>query len=64
MKKYADFLIKEMKFDVHYIDSIDSLSDIRLLIPALKNGVKHINYIDPVDSWIQKELINVVKNKI
>ena len=57
MKKYADFLIKEMKFDVHYIDSIDSLSDIRLLIPALKkNGVKHINYIDPVDSWIQKRI--------
>ena len=57
MKKYADFLIKEMKVDVHYIESIDSLSDIRLLIPALKkNGVKHINYIDPVDSWIQKRI--------
>ena len=57
MKKYADFIIKEMKVDVHYIESIDSLSDIRLLIPELKkNGVKHINYIDPVDCWIQKRI--------
>ena len=60
MKKYADFLTKEMNIDVHYIDSIDSLSNIRLLIPELKkNGVKHINYIDPVDSWIQKRLNQV-----
>ena len=36
MKKYADFLIKEMNIDVHYIESIDSLSDIRFLIPKLK----------------------------
>ena len=57
MKKYADFITKEMKVDVHYIESIDSLSDIRLLIPELKkNGVKHINYIDPVDCWIQKRI--------
>ena len=26
---------------------------------AKKNGVKHINYIDPVDSWIQKRLNQV-----
>ena len=57
MKKYADFLIKEMNIDVRYIESIDSMSDIRLLLPKLKKmGVEHINYIDPVDSWIQKRL--------
>ena len=57
MKKYADFLRKELNVDVRYIESIDSMSDIRLLLPKLKKlGVKHINYIDPVDSWIQKRL--------
>ena len=60
MKKYADFLIKEMNINVHYIESIDSLSDIRFLLRKLKkNGVKHINYIDPVDSWIQKRLNHI-----
>ena len=64
MKKYADFLTKEMNIDVHYIESIDSLSDIRLLLPKLKkNGVKHINYIDPVDSWIQKRLNHVCNDQ-
>ena len=57
MKKYSDFLIKEMNIDVRYIESIDSMSDIRLLLPKLKKmGVEHINYIDPVDSWMQKRL--------
>lgn len=57
MKKYANFLKREMNVDVHYIESIDSISDIRLLIPKLKKiGVNHINYIDPVDDWIQKRL--------
>ena len=36
MKKYADFLIKEMNIDVRYIESIDSISDIRLLLSKLK----------------------------
>jgi len=64
MKKYADFLIKEMNIDVHYIESIDSLSDIRFLLPKLKkNGVKHINYIDPVDNWIQKRLNQVCNDQ-
>ena len=64
MKKYADFLIKEMNIDVHYIESIDSLSDIRFLLPKLKkNGIKHINYIDPVDSWIQKRLNHVCNDQ-
>ena len=58
MKKYADYL-KEEKYDVCYIESIEPISDIRLLIPKLKkNGVKQINYIDPVDFWIQKRLIS------
>ena len=36
MKKYADFLVEEMNIDVFYIESIDSISDIRLLLSKLK----------------------------
>ena len=57
MKRYANFIQEEMNLDLHYIESIDPISDIRLLIDKLKEiGVKHINYIDPVDGWIQKRL--------
>jgi len=57
MKRYANFIQEEMNLDVHYIESIDPISDIRLLIAKLKEiGIKHINYIDPVDGWIQKRL--------
>ena len=51
MKRYANFIQEEMNLDVYYIESIDSISDIRLLIANLKEiGVKQINYIDPVDT--------------
>ncbi|WP_405291924.1 cryptochrome/photolyase family protein [Algibacter sp. Ld11] len=59
MKYYADFLQNKKKLDVTYIESISDLSDIRKLIPHLKEqGVKHINYIDPTDNWLQKRLEN------
>ena len=58
MKRYADFLRNEKKMEVHYIESTQSISDIRLLIPELKcQGVEKINYIDPVDNWLQKRLM-------
>lgn len=65
MKRYADFL-KEMNFEVHYVESIEPISDIRLLVSKLKElGVKHINYINPVDGWIQKRLHkSCLENKI
>ena len=56
MKRYANFIQEEMNLDVHYIESIDSISDIRLLIANLKEiGVKQINYIDPVDNGFKKD---------
>lgn len=59
MKRYADFLQNEKKLKVHYIEAIDNLSDIRALIAELKKqGVEHINYIDPTDNWLQKRLTN------
>jgi len=57
MKKYADYLKKDKKFEIHYIEATKDISDIRLLIPELKKqGIDQINYIDPVDNWLQKRL--------
>ncbi|MGJ8759384.1 MAG: cryptochrome/photolyase family protein [Polaribacter sp.] len=60
MKRYADFLQKEKNIDVHYIEAITDTSDIRELIPALKQkGIEHINYIDPTDNWLYKRIEKV-----
>ncbi len=57
MKCYADYLRKQENIEVHYVEAIETISDIRLLIPELKRqGVEKINYIDPVDNWLQKRL--------
>ena len=57
MKRYADFLQKEKNLEVHYVESTDKISDIRLLIPHLKlQGVASLDYIDPVDNWLKKRL--------
>ena len=48
---------EEKNLEVHYIEATEVISDIRLLIPELKRqGVEQINYIDPVDNWLQKRL--------
>jgi deoxyribodipyrimidine photolyase-related protein len=57
MKRYEDFLRKDKNCDVYYVEAIEAISDIRKLIPQLKNqGIEHINYIDPTDNWLQKRL--------
>ena len=59
MKRYADFLRDKKGLEVHYIEALQDISDIRLLIPELKlKGVQHINYIDPTDNWLEKRLKN------
>ncbi len=59
MRQYADFLRKSKNLEVIYIEAIQDISDIRQLIPELKNqGIQHINYIDPTDNWLQKRLDN------
>jgi len=56
MKFYESFL-KESGYEVHYIAAQDKLADIRELIPYLKkDGVQEINYINPVDNWLEKRL--------
>lgn len=57
MKRYADYIQEEKKLEVHYVESKERISDIRLLIPHLKlQGFANLNYIDPVDNWLQKRL--------
>ena len=57
MRCYADFLRNEKKIEVNYIEAINDLSDIRKLIVELnKQEVKHINYIDPTDNWLQTRI--------
>jgi deoxyribodipyrimidine photolyase-related protein len=56
MKRYEDFLkLKNCK--VVYVNSYEDISDIRKLIPFIKSqGVSSINYIDPVDNYLQKRI--------
>ena len=57
MKRYADFLRNDKNLEVCYIEATEDISDIRILIPKLKQqGVAHINFIDPTDNWLQKRL--------
>jgi|GEM_PF-1240006 len=57
MKRYAEFLTKEKNREVTYVESIQKISDIRELLPALKKqGISHINYIDPTDNWLNKRI--------
>ena len=61
MKRYADYIQEEKKLEVQYIESKERISDIRLLIPHLKlQGISILNYIDPVDNWLQKRLNQVL----
>lgn len=65
MKCYADFL-KKKNFEVIYVEAMEEIADIRQLIAQLEClGVKHINYIDPTDDWLQKRIEkSCLENKI
>lgn len=56
MKYYEAYLQKKQK-KVVYIDANNHLSDIRLLLPYLKEqGFRSITYIDTTDNWLQKRI--------
>ena len=56
MKAYEAYL-KRQQIEVNYIEAIGDYSDVRELIPLLKQkGIAHINYIDPTDNWLQKRI--------
>ncbi len=57
MKRYSDYIKYDKNVKVNYIESNEKISDIRLLIPYLKNlCVEKISYIDPVDNWLQNRI--------
>ncbi|MCO4822503.1 MAG: cryptochrome/photolyase family protein [Flavobacteriaceae bacterium] len=56
MKHYEAYLASKT-IEVVYIESIENISDVRELIPFLKSkGITNINYVDPVDNWLQKRI--------
>ncbi len=56
MKAYAGYLISKGK-KVLYIESHESDSDIRKLIPTLKaKGIEKVIFINPTDHWLEKRL--------
>lgn len=56
MQFYADYL-QSKGVEVHYIEAVEKRSDIRVLIPQLKEaGVETIHCIDPTDNWLEKRL--------
>lgn len=58
LKFYKDYLQKE-KRQVVYIESNNEISDIRKLIPHLKQkGIDEINFTEVVDDWLQKRILN------
>uniref|UniRef100_UPI00404858FA cryptochrome/photolyase family protein n=1 Tax=Polaribacter sp. TaxID=1920175 RepID=UPI00404858FA len=64
MKHYEAFVVSK-NIEVAYVESIDTISDIRELIPFLKTkGIGNINYIDPVDNWLQKRIEKGCKTNI
>ena len=57
MKFYESYLL-EKGIEVIYIESTNPHSDIRKLISFLKTAeFESIEYIDPVDNWLQKHII-------
>jgi deoxyribodipyrimidine photolyase-related protein len=56
MRFYQDYL-KNKKYKVIYIESGDELSDIRKLIPHLKqNGIEEIHFADVADHWLDRRI--------
>jgi deoxyribodipyrimidine photolyase-related protein len=56
MKFYESYL-QENSIIVNYIDTANTLSDIRKLIPQLAQlGINKIHYYDATDNWIEKRI--------
>ena len=61
MKFYQDYLERK-KFKVIYIDSTNELSDIRKLIPFLKQKrIEEIHFTDVADNWLEKRIKQTVE---
>ncbi|MEX0288514.1 MAG: cryptochrome/photolyase family protein [Flavobacteriaceae bacterium] len=63
MKHYESYL-KVLGYKVHYIEAVEDLSDIRKLIPHLKQlNFSAVSYVDPTDNWLQKRIESTCKEQ-
>jgi len=61
MKFYQRFLLQQKK-EVLYVDQADSISDIRQLVPYLRQkGFEHINYVLTEDNYLERRLKTAVQ---
>ena len=61
MQKYYDYL-KTNDFNVKYINSFDTTSDIRIFLDNIDEQVTDINIYNPVDNWLLKRIYNHKKD--
>jgi deoxyribodipyrimidine photolyase-related protein len=62
MKFYEKYLA-DKNYKVKYIESGSELSDVRKLIPQLKDdGFLEIHFVDVVDNWLEKRIIETAKS--
>ncbi|MEM9679893.1 MAG: cryptochrome/photolyase family protein [Bacteroidota bacterium] len=60
MKAYEANLIAQGR-QVHYIEAINPLSDVRALISKLRqDGIETLHITDPTDNWLEKHINNAV----
>ena len=58
MQKYKNYLSSK-NIKVHYVESFEKNSDIRLFLSSLnKSGYKKINIYNPIDDWLFKRISN------
>lgn len=56
LKFYENYLINK-GFTVVYIESTDERSDIRKLLPFLRNqGIESVQYVEVTDNWLQQRI--------
>ena len=55
--KYYEELLQQKGFEVRYIDSLQTESDVRVLVNMLsKLGITDLIYADTVDDWLERRL--------
>ncbi|WP_430908899.1 cryptochrome/photolyase family protein [Maribacter sp. 2-571] len=55
--KCFEAVLRQKKQNPVYVEAVDAISDIRKLVPHLKDqGFTEIHYADPMDYWLEKRL--------
>lgn len=57
--KFYEAYLNDKNLEVTYIESTNSLSDVRKLIAELANSdLKTLHYIDPTDNWLKRRILS------